>query len=315
MPDSLHYRLMDAKERKFRLHKAERRKEELLKESRKQERLIIQLELQLESEQLDVDKLTRMSLANLFHTILRSKEEQLEMERQQALAAALKLQEAKQVLTDLEAGLEQVGNDLTDYRNAEHEYEKLMAEIESVLRSESSSSANLLAEMDGQISDQTVLVKELLEALTAGRRVLTSLEDASASLEKAENWGKWDMLGGGTISTHLKHNHVDDAKQYIHNANRLLLNFRDELADLKRSVDIEIEISGLLKMADYWFDGLITDWVVQGRIQKAQDQVLKAIHQIRIIVSQLQTECSVAESALAGMRTKRTLWIEQCNLD
>ncbi|MCR8634331.1 hypothetical protein [Paenibacillus radicis (ex Xue et al. 2023)] len=314
MPDSLHSRLMEAKERKFRLQKAERRKEELLKETRKQERLIIQLELQLESEQLDVDKLTRMSLANLFHTILRNKEEQLEMERQQALAAALKLQEAKQALEGMEADLEQVGNDLMDYRNAEREYEKLMAEMESVLRRESSSSANMLAEMDGRISDQAVLVKEIFEALTAGRRVLASLEDASASLEKAENWGKWDMLGGGTISTHVKHNHVDDAKQYIHNANRLLLNFRNELADLKRSVDIHIEISGLLKMADYWFDGLITDWVVQGRIQHAQDQTLEAIHHIRTIVRQLQTEHSAAESALAGMKTKRILWIEQIEL-
>jgi hypothetical protein len=82
---------------------------------------------------------------------------------------------------------------------------------------------------------------------------------------------------------------------------------------LKRTVSIEIEIGDLLKMADYWFDGLITDWIVQGRIRNAHDQVLNAIHQVRTIVNQLQAEHASAESALAGLKTKRTTGIEQMN--
>ncbi|QYR19439.1 hypothetical protein KZ483_16090 [Paenibacillus sp. sptzw28] len=314
MTDTFHRRLAEAKEGKFRLNKAERRREQLQKRLREQERLISQLELQLESEQVDVDKLTRLSLTNLFHTILRSKEEQLEMERQQVLAAALQLQAAKQLYADLEADLKRVGDDLANYRNAEREYDQLMAEKESALRSSLLSSE--LAEMEEQIANQAILVKEFHEAWRAGQRVLASLEDASTSLSKAEGWGKWDLWGGGGIvSTHLKHNHIDDAKQFIHNANHLMLDFRDELADLQRSVDIEIETGGMLKMADYWFDGLIVDWVVQGRIQHAHDQLLKAIHQVRTVANQLQSESSAADSALAGMTSKRTEWIEQINLD
>lgn len=315
MLDIFYERLMVAKERKFRLNKAERKREELQKRQREHERLIIRLEVQLESEQEDVDKLTRMSLANLFHTILRSKEEQLDLERQQALAAALKLHEAKQALANIEAEIIRIGDDLTNLRDAERDYDRLMAEKEYALRSLPSSSTELV-EMDAQIADQIILVKEIHEAWTAGRRVLASLEDASSCLEKAENWGKWDLWGGGgVISTHLKHSHVDDAKQSIHNANHIMFNFRDELADLKRSVEIEIDISGMLKMADYWFDGLISDWVVQGRIKTTQDHTLEAIRQIRVVVNQLQSEYSVAESALTGMKTKRVTWIEGKSLD
>jgi len=310
MPNSFHLRLSDAKERLFRLQKAERRIQDLQKRSRELERLVIQLEIQLEDEQADVDKLTRMSLANLFHTILRSKNEQLELERQQALSAALKLQEAKQTLADTEADLRRTGDDLSHYRNAKREYEELLVEREAILRS-SPTSSEALTEMEENIADQSMLVKELNEAWTAGRRVFSSLEDASASLEKAENWGKWDMWGGGgLVSTHLKHNHVDDAKQFIHNANHLILNFRDELADVKRSIAIEVDISSMLKMADYWFDGLISDWIVQGKIQDAQNQVLEAMHHIRTIVNQLQTEHQSANTALLEMKSKRTLWIE-----
>ena len=35
-------------------------------------------------------------------------------------------------------------------------------------------------------------------------------------------------------------------------------------------------------MADYWFDGLIADWIVQGRINNTQSQTLSAMNKIRI---------------------------------
>lgn len=308
MPGSLYDRLMEAKARKNQLDKAVRKREELRKRLNEQERKIIQLEIKLEEEQADVDQLTRMSLANLFHTILRSKEEQLELERQQALAAMLKLQEAKEAMEHLKAEFSRVTNELSTLHDAEREYESLMVEKEAALRGSRSAE---LTEMDEQLSDQAVLVKDLQEAVTAGRRVLASLEDASASLEKAENWGKWDLWGGGGImSTHFKHSHVDDAKQFILNANRLMASFQDELADLNRTTNIHIDISGMLKMADYWFDGLITDWIVQGRIQNAQEQTLKAMDRVRSVVNSLQNELSSAHSALTNMKAKRTGWIE-----
>lgn len=315
MPDSFHDRLMEAKERKSRLEKIMRKREELQRRLQEQERMSVQLEIQVESEQADVDELTRMSLSNLFHTILRSKEEQLELERQQALAAVLKLQEAKRTQEIIKTEIIQVGEELTTLQNAEHDYDRLMAEKESALRNSPAASPEL-AEIETQIADQTILVKEIHEAWTAGKRVLASLEEASSSLEKAENWGKWDLWGGGgVISTHLKHNHVDDAKQFIHNANYLMQNFHSELDDLKRTVHVDIDISGMLKGADYWFDGLITDWVVQGRIKNAQDQTLKAIQQVRSVTSQLQSEHTSAESRLRGLRTKHVAWIEGRSLN
>lgn len=307
----IHRRLMEAKERQHLLQKAVRRREELLKRQREQEKLVLRLELQLEEEQADVDKLTRMSLLNLFYTVLRSKEEQLELERQQALAVLLKLNEAKQLLADIQDDLRQTGDELARCAGADRDYDRAIADKEAELRRLPASAAKL-AEMEERIADQTLLVRELEEALTAGRRVLASLADASASLEKAENWGKWDMWGGGgLISTHVKHGHVDDAKQSIHQANRLLLNFRDELADLERSADIHIDVGGFAKLADYWFDGLIADWVVQGRIQKAQEQTLGAMNQIRAVVRRLEAEHGAAASALARRKTELAAWIEQ----
>ncbi|MNG20080.1 hypothetical protein D3C84_1043050 [compost metagenome] len=108
---------------------------------------------------------------------------------------------------------------------------------------------------------------------------------------------------------------MDDAKRFIHQANHQILNFRDELKDLNRSFHIEIDISDTLKMADYWFDGLIADWIVQGRIENSQSQTLSALNKIRTVVAQLQKENTAANTTLTNMSTKRINWIEESSLD
>ncbi|MGG1518056.1 hypothetical protein ABE504_21745 [Paenibacillus oryzisoli] len=315
MTETWHDSLEIAKERMYRYQRAQRRREELQQRVNDHERRIVKLELELEAEQADVERLTKLTLANLFHTILRSKEEQLQLERQQVLNAVLALQTARQALEDTKADLHQVGDDLALYQFAEAEYTALMAKKEASLRSEAALSP-VLHEMEEQIAEQSLLVKELSEAWRAGKGVMSSLEAASEKLEKAESWGKWDTWGGGgMISTHKKHSYVDEAKTFIQNANHQLRNFREELKDLQRSIDIQIDISDTLKMADYWFDGLITDWIVQGRIQSSQEQTLRALHQVRTVVRQLQSEHAAADSTLAGLRAKRTAWIEETQVE
>ncbi len=305
-----HEQLMEVKEQVHQLDRTERRWKDLRQRIKDTERQIIRLELKLEAEKADVDKLTGMSFTNLFYTILRSKDEQLELERQQALAAAMRLQEAQEELADCKTELRLVGDDITELRNAKLEYERLVAEREAGLRNSTELSGKL-AEMEDQIADQKLLVKEINEAWSAGKRVLQALHDASSSLESAESWGNWDLwLNGGLLTTYVKHGHVDGAKQFIHKANHLMHNFRDELADLKRTAHIEVDISGTLRMADYVFDGFITDWIVQGRIKNSQEQVLRAIREIRPIVNQLQTDHSEAELKLKLLTNQRLAWIE-----
>ncbi|MFX3636327.1 MAG: hypothetical protein ACE3L7_09775 [Candidatus Pristimantibacillus sp.] len=304
-------RLTELKERMHELTKVERKLEYLKKRIREQEVSIVKLEVELEMEQEDVEKLTKLSLSNLFHTILRSKAEQLELERQQELVAALKLQEAKQSLKELKEELVEAGHQLIGLSSVQSDYNNLMLKKEAALHN-SPHAVDELEEMEEHISNKSLLLKEISEALSAGKGVLSSLTYASEHLDKAENWGNWDMwANGGIISTHIKHGHIDDARTSIHNANRQLQDFNKELSDLQKSTDIHIDISGTLKMADYWFDGLISDWLVQGRIKDGQEQVLDALHKIRMVVNTLQTDHSAAERELSELKAKRIIWIEK----
>src|SRR5690606_30419003 len=184
--------LIETKERLHEHSRLESRRQLLTQRMREQEALIIELKVKLDMEQRDVEKLTTMSLTNLFHTILRSKEEQLELERQEALAAALKLQEAELTLVELKEEQKENGLKLAELANAESEYNRLMHKKEEWLRT-CPQSALELDEMELLIAEKSLLLKELREALSAGKSVMSHLSDASNSLEKAENWGNWDM--------------------------------------------------------------------------------------------------------------------------
>lgn len=148
------------KERMYELSKAERVREDLQKRMREQEALVVKLEVELEMEQEDVEKLTKLSLINLFHTILRSKEEQLELERHQELIATLKLQEAKQSLKELKEDLIEVGQRLSELSTAHHDYNQLMLKKEEALR-HSPKAAYELEEMEAQISEKACCLKRL----------------------------------------------------------------------------------------------------------------------------------------------------------
>jgi hypothetical protein len=129
--------------------------------------------------------------------------------------------------------------------------------------------------------------KELNEAITAADNALYCLNSANKYLSSAGNWGIVDILGGGFFSTLVKHSKIDDAKREIENAKYALAQFTKELRDIGANNFINIEIGGFLTFADYFFDGLVADWLVQSKIRDAQNQVNQAIAQVNTIKNQL----------------------------
>lgn len=127
------------------------------------------------------------------------------------------------------------------------------------------------------------LNKEIQEAIQAANHALACLRQADAYLQSAKNWGLFDMFGGGALTTFFKHSKMDDARYEMERAKRALQGFRKELADVDQRLHLSLEIGDFLTFADYFFDGLIADWLVQSKIQDAKAQVENAIIQVRQI--------------------------------
>lgn len=133
------------------------------------------------------------------------------------------------------------------------------------------------------------LEKEKREAIEAGNRALCSLREARKNLQSAKNWGIWDMLGGGFISTMAKHSKMDRAKQNMEQAKYDLKKFSKELDDVNMNYHLELQTGDFLSFADWFFDGFFVDWMVQDRINQASDQVSNAIYRVENILRQLRS--------------------------
>jgi hypothetical protein len=129
--------------------------------------------------------------------------------------------------------------------------------------------------------------KEKREAVDAGYRALQSLKNAKSELNSAKNWGIMDLLGGGMISGLVKHSKMGKAQQYMEQAKYDLSAFSRELNDVNMACDLNIDVGGFLSFADFFFDGVVADWLVQDRINEARRQVDDAIWRVQQIVNQL----------------------------
>lgn len=54
----------------------------------------------------------------------------------------------------------------------------------------------------------------------------------------------------------------------------------ESLRDVSLPLDLRMEVGGFLSFADFFFDGLIADYLVQSRIGEAREQVEDAIYQV-----------------------------------
>ena len=128
---------------------------------------------------------------------------------------------------------------------------------------------------------------EINEAYAAGERALQSLYAAQDYLRSAGNWGIFDMLGGGFISTIAKRSKMRDANACMEQAQYDLQRFQQELRDVTAIPGLYLEMDDFLGFADYFFDGLLADLLVQSRIREAQEKVDTAIEQVHLALARL----------------------------
>ncbi len=304
MYTEINKRLEEAQQGVFRLHKIDSMLNGLKDEQLSLERKVSELKAILDKEELDVKKLEGNSLAGVFYFVLGRLEERLENEKKEALGAKLKYDQAVRDLEDVKHEISKLCSERMNYMDCERKYESLYAAKRDMLIKSDPDRAQKLLDLTEQLNKSKNALKEIREAISAGRSVLSSLEKAMGSLDSAEGWGVWDMLGGGLISDLAKHSHIDDAKYEAEQAQILLRRFRSELADIKIGDDIHIETGGFAKFADFFFDGLIADWFMQSKIKNSQESVSQAKSQVQSVLSKLSSLESRESSRIRKAETE-----------
>ncbi|MBQ1304818.1 MAG: hypothetical protein IIY44_00265 [Erysipelotrichales bacterium] len=132
-----------------------------------------------------------------------------------------------------------------------------------------------------------ILDRELEEAIRASEAALEKLEKAKASLESASGWGIFDIIGGGFISSAVKHSKVQQARNLFNEARNAVAVFVDELDDVTEFTDVDIDTGDALKVFDIFLDNVFVDILAQKKIREAADHVDRCIFQVRTVQAEL----------------------------
>lgn len=250
-------------------------------------------------EQEDVEKLEGRSLASFFYYVIGKRDERLTKEREEAYGAKVKYDAATRELAQVEDDLKRGEEELSRLRDCEGRYETVLAEKAKAVKASGGPEAEEIFHLEEQQAALTSHKKELTEAISAGRAALSTVHRVLDSLDSAEGWGTWDMLGGGLLADVAKHGHLDDAQREIEHLQSQLRRFKTELADVTIYAEMQVNVEGFLRFADYFFDGLFVDWAVMDRISSSKAQVQSTRSQIEGVLSRLQGMARETDQKLA----------------
>ena len=226
-----------------------------------------QLEKTRRAEQADVDRLEGRSLAAFFYQVIGRMDEKLDQERQEAYAARVKYDAAVRELASIDADLGRC--------------RAVLSRLEGLQK------------------------KELQEAIEAGETALQTAGEVLDSLDSAEGWSTWDVMGGGLGVDLAKYSSLDEAQEQVERLQVELRRFKTELADVEINADLRVAVDGFTRFADYFFDNLFTDWAVLDHIQQAQQQAADTHKQIKRVLSRLRWMNNELDAQLEDEHEKR----------
>ena len=249
----------------------------------------------MEEDEYDVTRLERRGLASLFYGIVGKKEEKLNEERREAVTSKAKYDVAMQEMDLVQRRISRYEEELATLKDIEMKYAYTLKEKVKLLKATATPVSEKILQYEEQISGFENQKKEIREAISAGNKAKNIAEQVLSELDDAEGWGTWDLLGGGLISDLAKHSSLDDAQEEIEHLQVQLRRFKTELADVTIRAEMQVNIDGFLRFADYFFDGLFADWAVLDKIEESQAEVKNIIKQIQAVLDKLALMLASAE--------------------
>ena len=276
---------------------------ELQNQRREYDREVISLRVAFRKEQEDVEKLEGRSLANYFFQVVGKLDEKLDQERKEAYAAKVKLDAAERELAGIESDISEIRQQITDVLVAEARYKEALERKQRQLKESGTLFADQILSLEDRISTLQAQKQEITEAISAGISARSTADRILSELKDADDWNTWDMFAGGGIITHMaKHSHLDSAQDLVSELQSKLRRFKTELADIQITANMQVNVDGFLRFADYFFDGLFADWAVGDRINQSMNSVSSTKSQISRTLDKLSSMEKAADSEISRLK-------------
>lgn len=278
---------------------------ELHTQRRQYDNQVISLRVAFRKEQEDVETLEGRSLTNYFYQVIGKLDDKLDQERKEAYAAKVKLDAAERELAGIESDIKEIQEQITDVLVAEARYKDALELKRRQLKDSGTQVADQILSMEERIASLQAQKQEIKEAISAGFSARSTADRILSELEDADGWNTWDILGGGGIITHMaKHSHLDEAQDLVQQLQSQLRHFKTELADIQISANMQVNIDGFLRFADYFFDGLFADWAVGDKISQSLSSVSNTKSEINRMLDKLNDMERAVDQKIQQKKTK-----------
>ncbi|MBQ9780539.1 MAG: hypothetical protein IJW00_06305 [Clostridia bacterium] len=273
-----------------------------------------------EVEQEEADALQSGSLTLLLYTLLGMKEDKINKEEAEALAAKAAYETAKAELDHVLNRQVELRAEIRSLGNCERDYDEMVAKKKAWLMAKE---VTVNAEVEALEAEKAAIMrdtKELKEAMESGQYALRVAKSVMDALTQAQYLSIMDTQAPrssryGTISAAIRDTEIDHEKRNtlirldnsIQTLGKYLQDFAAELKDLASlSADDAptTRLGGGLIFADRWLDGLISELMVDSKLCKIEEQMSPLLEKLTPIVKGLEQEYGEKEAACAKIDEK-----------
>lgn len=288
--------LVKIEEKRNLLTKMNNKLKNINKQIYKETNKLTALEEQLAKEKADVSKLeSTFSINAILVKMSGTYQEDLTREKREFYEAQAKVLEARDYLEQLQETQRKITADIEQMKNIDKEYTQVLEmKKEYLMQFDNENTAKITAFMD-EVNAKKLELKEIEEAYVEGEILLPLVSNLIASLQSVKKLGRWDILGGETITGSMKKGKIDEATQTSNAIKIQLTRYSTELEDLKGDSKNNISTKSLKTLLDYFFENIFADFFVNSNLQTAlsnANDLLTTIENMQVDLKDQKNQCA-----------------------
>ena len=278
---------------------------------------LIKLEEILEKEYEDLEKFKETSVRKLFHKILKSREEQYEIERQEYLQAVLQYKDCENLIKLLEFEKEVLEEKISKEKLIKQQLDSLVTQRDLMVSQKYVGFKNTMISLNQQLDEKLSYKREIHEALVVALKGVEIFKAMIQLLKKAKSEGGWGMKNYHKVNPEDEGKlFIDEAHLMSYQAKQILQKLESELEDVyeHKSIQRLNRIEDFKHFNEIYHDRLISDWIVKNKIASAVNYLKGTRDTLTRIVKTLKIQLEMTTKGIDYLHDRKQKVINE-NLD
>ncbi len=275
---------------------------------------LLKLEDILEKEYQDLERFKDTPVNKLFHKILKSREEQYEIEKQEYLHAVLQFKDAENMIQLLEFEKGVLVEKTSKEKVIKQQLSSLISQRDFLVNEKyhgfKDTMTGLHLQMDQKLSYKREIHEALIVALKA-KDTFIKMIHLLGMAQADEGWGMKNFHVGRLNEGQKPY--IDQVFKLSYQAKQLLMELEDEMDDVyeHKSIKRINRIDEFKHFTEVYYERLISDWIVKNRIISALNYLNGKADSVTRIVETLKIQLKMTEKSIAYLNERKQSVIDE----